>query len=237
MGMNAALPAPGQDAAAAPLPPRRHDAVGRFWDILLAIDIIAIALLFGSSVVAILMGADVTGGGLTRAALWQQAAIGIVAFGVIPAAWAWGTRGRGAIRFLGLDRPWPNVAYGLVGLLALFLAVIVIGLTLQAFGFLEENPQLDAITGIVTIPLAIALAISAGVGEEIFFRGVLQKWVGLWGQAALFGIAHAGFGTILQVVLPVALGFAFGYWVHKTKDLWAPIVAHTLYDLVVLTAA
>lgn len=90
-------------------------------------------------------------------------------------------------------------------------------------------------------PLDVAVVSAlAGLAEEALFRGVLQTGlVAAWGTApgiavasALFGLAHpispiygataAGMGAILGALF-VASG-----------DLAAPVLAHTLYDFLVL---
>ena len=86
-------------------------------------------------------------------------------------------------------------------------------------------------------PLVIALSITAGVTEEILFRGILQRWVGVWGQAVLFGLAHAGYDTVLNVAVPLLIGIGFGYVYKWRRNLWTVIVAHFLYDFVLLSVA
>jgi len=86
----------------------------------------------------------------------------------------------------------------------------------------------------------VALALVAGVGEEVFFRGWMQAW--LHGQAgplaalliasALFGIAHAV--TRAYAVLAGAIGLYLGAAFLVTDNLLTPIVIHALYDAVAL---
>jgi membrane protease YdiL (CAAX protease family) len=84
------------------------------------------------------------------------------------------------------------------------------------------------------------VAVLAGVGEELLFRGVIQtlltEWtspiVGLALCSLLFGLAHAL--SKLYFVLAMLIGFCFGGLVLRYDDLLAPIVAHSLYDFVAL---
>jgi membrane protease YdiL (CAAX protease family) len=59
---------------------------------------------------------------------------------------------------------------------------------------------------------------------------------GIWVQAVIFGLAHASYGTVIQIVAPFLLGLLFGV-VAKRQGLWAAIVAHFLVDMVALGAA
>lgn len=84
------------------------------------------------------------------------------------------------------------------------------------------------------------VAILAGVGEELLFRGVLQTklidWttplVGLWLSSLLFGLAHAL--SRLYFAFAVAVGLYLGWLAFQYGDLVGPMVAHALYDFVAL---
>jgi membrane protease YdiL (CAAX protease family) len=84
------------------------------------------------------------------------------------------------------------------------------------------------------------VALLAGVGEELLFRGVIQsvlsRWTtpiaGLLITSTLFALAHAL--SKLYFLLALVIGFGFGWLVFRYNDLVAPMVAHTLYDFVAL---
>jgi hypothetical protein len=85
------------------------------------------------------------------------------------------------------------------------------------------------------------VALLAGVGEELLFRGVIQsissQWTtplaGLIITSLLFGAAHAL--TKLYFFLATAIGLCFGALVMQYNDLVAPMVAHSLYDFFALS--
>ncbi|QDT65544.1 CPBP family intramembrane glutamic endopeptidase [Calycomorphotria hydatis] len=83
----------------------------------------------------------------------------------------------------------------------------------------------------------LLLAISAGIGEELLFRGFVQQslegfgyWPALVIASILFGIVHAV--TPTYAVLAALMGFYFGYLLDATgeRNLWVPVIAHGLYD-------
>ena len=84
------------------------------------------------------------------------------------------------------------------------------------------------------------IAILAGVGEELLFRGLIQgalaQWWGDWtalGVASvLFGLAHCM--TREYAVFAMVLGFFLGWLVLVTGDLTAAIIAHAGYDFAAL---
>jgi membrane protease YdiL (CAAX protease family) len=84
------------------------------------------------------------------------------------------------------------------------------------------------------------VALLAGVGEELLFRGVLQSVLSRWTTpiaglvitALLFALAHAL--SKLYFLLALIIGLCFGWLVFQYDDLVAPMVAHSLYDFVAL---
>ena len=96
--------------------------------------------------------------------------------------------------------------------------------------------QTKFMTTFQTVPqLLMALftiGLVAAVGEELLFRGVLQRkfiaWTGsvhggVWLAAALFSAIHLQFYGFLPRML---LGAVFGYLYVWSGNLWAPILAH-----------
>lgn len=232
------------DAAVVPPEAPRKGVGPLLWTILLGLDmgLLAVSLLFtAASLLGGKGGGDLAG--LTpaqlRIALWAQAAFNLIALGLLPLAWGMGTRRqpwRGMVRYFHLDRPLLGVLQGVGWAVVVLLGLVAIGYLLQLVGYQPGNPQADAILAAVTPALAVALALSAGIGEEVFFRGLLQRWVGVWGQAAIFGLFHLGYGTPLQVVVPFLLGLLLGFLVRRGASLWVAITAHFLFDLVQLTS-
>jgi membrane protease YdiL (CAAX protease family) len=84
------------------------------------------------------------------------------------------------------------------------------------------------------------VAILAGVGEELLFRGALQSILGSWTSpvigltitSLLFGLAHAL--SKLYFLFAVAVGAFLGWMTLKYNDLVAPMVAHGVYDFLAL---
>jgi membrane protease YdiL (CAAX protease family) len=81
------------------------------------------------------------------------------------------------------------------------------------------------------------VALMAGIGEEVLFRGFVQaglvrltgsQMVGLIGAGVLFGLVHAITRTyaILATVVGIYLGLL---WIYS-GNLLAPILAHAIYD-------
>ncbi|MFO1532981.1 MAG: lysostaphin resistance A-like protein [Thermoplasmatota archaeon] len=205
------------------------------WHVLLAADLLALGGLVVYSVV--------WGGGdavVTRTGLLAATALSVLCMGAIPFLWVVGTRQgglHGAKHYLRLEHPAVAIPRGLLLGVALYLGLVLLAVALTGLHVPTDNPKGQAIGHAVDLPLALVVALGAGASEEILFRGVLQRWVGVWGQAALFGLAHLDYGTPLQVVVPVALGLLFGYLVKRGSRLWVPIAAHFTFDFIQLALA
>jgi uncharacterized protein len=84
------------------------------------------------------------------------------------------------------------------------------------------------------------ISFMAGVGEELFFRGVVQQtladWLnplgGLILASILFGFLHPF--TPTYIVLAAGMGAYLGYVWMATGNLLVVIIAHGLYDFLVL---
>jgi uncharacterized protein len=86
--------------------------------------------------------------------------------------------------------------------------------------------------------LFVLLSVSAGLFEEIIFRGYLQRQFGALGRNAiigivasgiLFGLAHGYQGTRMMIVIGV-YGIFFGILAHLRKSLRPGMMAHALQD-------
>src|SRR5207302_1463392 len=83
------------------------------------------------------------------------------------------------------------------------------------------------------------IALLAGAGEELLFRGTLQPlfvgwlgdlWAGLILASILFGLAHLI--TPTYAVLASLVGLYLGWFAHQFDNLVEVILAHALYDFV-----
>ncbi|RYZ19894.1 MAG: CPBP family intramembrane metalloprotease [Chitinophagaceae bacterium] len=164
-------------------------------------------------------------------------------------------------RYLGLRAPW-RVSFWVLGSAALLLALPLVEFTgllnrqipfsaelTQKIKFWEESAGrtiqlLLQRHDIGTLALNLLfIAVFAGVGEELFFRGVLQRllirgtrspWAGILLTAAAFSFFHFQFyGFVPRFILGALLGAAYWY----SGSLWVSIVAHTLFDAAQLIAA
>ena len=104
----------------------------------------------------------------------------------------------------------------------------------SAENIVESYSRLD-LTG--WNPVWIALA--AGFGEELLFRGALQPVLGVWATSLLFVLAHTkayrfnGFSSRVLIqalgIFVVSVGFGF---ISQYIGLFAAMIVHTAMDVV-----
>lgn len=183
---------------------------------------------------------------ITPGVLWLNSAFILFIFGFIPIAWVALTRVKAwaTWRYLHMSREdiWKKLGLGAalgigMWLTMVVLTVIQLAITGELDSAMSDNatqdsPVSQALIDNINWPLAFFIAAVAGFAEEVFFRGVLQRWIGVWGQAAVFGVTHAGYGTLAQIFVPFGIGLLLGYLVKRGHGLWLVIAAHFMFDFV-----
>jgi uncharacterized protein len=150
-------------------------------------------------------------------------------------------RGRSPLEFFG--QPWftPRQLAG-----DLVYAVLALGFSYFCFtgplphGEAVTNPLLPAVpSGVLGIIVWSALSVSAGICEEVVFRGYFQRQLtaisgspglAILVQALLFGIAHGyqGVGAVTRIVV---YGLALGLLAQWRGNIRAGILAHAAWDI------
>jgi len=111
--------------------------------------------------------------------------------------------------------------------------------------FEQLTDQVIAILGTLlsrgSVGVFVIVSLLAGIAEEALFRGVLQAALvealgaagAILAAGALFGLAHAI--TPLYSGLAALVGAYLGLVFYLSGNLVAPVLTHTLYDVVALT--
>lgn len=83
----------------------------------------------------------------------------------------------------------------------------------------------------------LIVGVLAGFGEELFFRGTLQrlmttggvnKHLAIWTAAAIFSAVHFQFYGFIPRLM---LGAYFGYLLVWSRSLWLPVIAHAANNI------
>jgi membrane protease YdiL (CAAX protease family) len=136
----------------------------------------------------------------------------------------------------GMGAP-SQVLYGLlVGAAIGFMAWAII----RAPGFTPLRERYAMLIGlhVQQRSMRIAISICAGVGEELFFRGALQPWLGIPVTAVVFVAIHGYLDPrdkrLFIYGAALTLGMMVLGWMADVQGLVGPMVAHTLIDIILL---
>ncbi|HZV71859.1 MAG TPA: type II CAAX endopeptidase family protein [Saprospiraceae bacterium] len=141
----------------------------------------------------------------------------------------------------------PGIMYAVLGILFLIASYPLVNLSfmlneampLPAWAADFENQAEDTLKKVLEMhsPLIfvfnlLLIAFLPGIGEELIFRGIIQKQLGgflknpiaaIWISAFIFSAIHMQFeGFFPRIVLGATLGYLY-YW---TGNLWVPMIAH-----------
>ena len=144
---------------------------------------------------------------------------------------------------LGLAMPTVKQAVQAVGLAVLLVIVVtVVSLGVgHLWTVLDWSPTdregVDQLMSHMISPLgALVVGVSAGLGEELLVRGVLQPRIGIVLSNLAFTAMHAGqYGWDLLIGLFV-VGLGFGL-IRKYKNTTMSAMVHGLYDVILIGLA
>jgi membrane protease YdiL (CAAX protease family) len=169
--------------------------------------------------------------------LWGRFAAAYALLGIVSASIAV-VLGKGSP--LVHPEPWLRLAsadahtYSLaVGLAFGALIVVLTRLLVPRISWARAlHRQLRPIAAGISLPGIAVLAILSAIGEELFFRGLLQPWLGLVAQALLFGLLHQvrGPSRWVWVCWATLMGLAIGAIFELTGSLAGPLAAHALVN-------
>lgn len=161
----------------------------------------------------------------------------------------WGLRRRGtSIRqLLGKARPGLHawLEDGCIALAFWFLSLLILGILAIVLKLVHAGSSQEAVLALAPrnlpeVAIWILLSITAGICEEITFRGYLQQQftavanrvsVGILVSAILFGFSH-GYEGISGVVLITVYGAMFSVLAVKRGALRTCMMAHAFHDAV-----
>jgi uncharacterized protein len=236
--------------------------------LLFAVGFLLIGGMIGSLVVAQVNGVSVTdmakiaSGELShpnaRSVLVGSQIVQFLSLFIIPSVlFAWMADPK-PLAFAGFKQPQPRLFYYGAAALLVLLGMYMMGLfsllnkeiPLPAFLIKKEAAQNAAIEKIAvasTIPQLLvsifAIGLLAAVGEELFFRGILQRiviqwvknpWAGIIVTAAVFSAVHLQFsGFLPRMALGIVLGALYWY----SGSLWPGVLFHFLHNTIGVVAA
>ncbi len=132
---------------------------------------------------------------------------------------------------------------------SILFGAIIIGITLKFFGAnIAKSAKIIEVVSIMknNFPLLIFTCLTAGITEELIFRGYLMPRIALFYDnkystivisSLLFGLMHIGYGTVLQIVGPTFIGLIFAIHYQKFRNIKILIFCHFFWDFMMLMVA
>lgn len=128
---------------------------------------------------------------------------------------------------------------------AILVTINIAFLAIKSLGYAtnQEGGPLKNMLGILKAhPLLLLFTcITAGITEEIIFRGYIQTRIELIFKspvlaiilsAVFFSLAHSFYGTVQEIVGPFLIGLIFAIYYYKFKNIYVLIVFHFLFDYI-----
>jgi uncharacterized protein len=138
------------------------------------------------------------------------------------------------------------IQYLFLGAISGFLLYFVFWLGIRAFDFLQlpHNRSIENLYKWFAPSLFwqyLALVLVAAPGEELFWRGFIQKrllknftpTVSILTASILYASVHIYSGSFLLVLAAFLSGFVWGYLYFRKKSMPLVIVSHIIFDLMV----
>jgi membrane protease YdiL (CAAX protease family) len=127
-----------------------------------------------------------------------------------------------------------GLALGIAAWLVVLVALLALAAALWALGGEDALPKRPSaiVPWIAALPVLVrvAVSLSAGFVEEVFFRGFLQPRVGIALSTLMFVLAHLSYGQPMMLVGITLLSLIYALLVQWRQTVWPAVVAHFVFD-------
>ncbi len=146
-----------------------------------------------------------------------------------------------------------SILFGLKNGINIFVLISFLSIAFYYFDIKTpiDNFQKELVKNLRANPYLLAwaiytIAIITGLIEEIFFRGfLLHQFIthdkskeGLLITSILFGAMHySNEGSIISPIILSIVGFIFGFVYIRTRNIWASVSAHVIYNSLIILMA
>lgn len=111
----------------------------------------------------------------------------------------------------------------------MFVLLVVLSFSFTALGVTDSEKVVQVLRNQPPEMLFVALTL-APFAEELFFRGYLQKRVGVIVASALFAVLHYSYGSISEIIAAFFLSLLIGLEMRKHGDLNSCVIAHAVFN-------
>ena len=118
----------------------------------------------------------------------------------------------------------------------MLITTIILGIIFSQVGLGDDLTKVSEIVSKVNLVEVLIIIGLAAFIEEIFFRAYLQPKTNIWVASFIFAFFHIVYGSLSEILGAFILGAILGKTYQKTKNIFTPILAHYLYDIVSVIA-
>ncbi|MDN3654173.1 type II CAAX endopeptidase family protein [Ferruginibacter paludis] len=129
--------------------------------------------------------------------------------------------------------------------LILIIGMIIINFLYSLTGLSKTSTALADTVGILRdhFLLAVFTALTAGIVEEVIFRGYIQPRLesiltnlsaSIIISSLLFGLLHYKYGTVINVIGPFFIGLIFALYYSKYRNIKMIIICHFVWDMIAI---
>ena len=142
------------------------------------------------------------------------------------------------------NNTWKKIGIGLLSAFILYL-VFFVGNYLSRKWFNFASTGIEGVYNFkgdaAGIRIAILMLLVIGPGEELFWRGYLQrkfagkygKWAGLIIALVLYTGVHIFTGNFMLIMAALICGLFWGWMYLKHESMLINVISHTVWDIVV----
>jgi membrane protease YdiL (CAAX protease family) len=94
-----------------------------------------------------------------------------------------------------------------------------------------EDVTNEMTADVQSVPGAVAVGLSAGIGEELLMRGALQPRFGIVITSLFFTALHTQYGLTFVLLGLFGMSLILG-WLRNRYGTIAPIIAHAIYNMI-----
>ncbi|WP_457428127.1 CPBP family intramembrane glutamic endopeptidase [Roseateles sp. P5_E7] len=136
--------------------------------------------------------------------------------------------------------PTPTLRGGIAGVALFFGAWLIGSLLVAPFAAGQPEQPIDKMVAEATLsmPIIVAMALVNGAFEEIFLLGFLARALRGFGLAIALGVptlvrvSYHLYQGPLGALWVFAVGLVFALYYARSVQLWPPVFAHVLWDIV-----
>ncbi|MEM4330187.1 MAG: CPBP family intramembrane glutamic endopeptidase [Candidatus Bilamarchaeaceae archaeon] len=128
-----------------------------------------------------------------------------------------------------------TILFSVGGFVLVMTVMLLLSIIFSYLGIKDNEKVFDVLNKVPFWILPFAVIV-APITEELLFRAALVPRIGIIGSSFAFGILHIFYGSFMEVVGTIAIGFVLGFIYKKSESIIPPIAIHLFFNLLTVLA-